>query len=130
MNVLKKITVVIVLMISTIGFSQSKLEKFKAIPAEEMAKKKTDLMKEKLGLSEEQAKEIFRINLDAFKARKEVVENSSMFSIRKKMKVVGKEEYLKLEEVLSETQLKKYNSKVKKELKEAMSNWMEEWNKE
>lgn len=130
MKVLKKITVVIVLMISTIGFGQSKLEKFKAIPAEEMAKKKTDLMKKKLSLSEEQTKEVFRINLDAFKARKEVVENSSMFSIRKKMKAVGKEEYLKLEKALSEIQLKKYNSKVKKELKEAMSNWMEEWNKE
>ncbi|MCF2876357.1 MULTISPECIES: hypothetical protein [unclassified Tenacibaculum] len=130
MKVLKKITIVIVLMISTIGFGQSKLEKFKAIPAEEMAKKKTDLMKKKLSLSEEQTKEIFRINLDAFKARKKVVENSSMFSIRKKMKAVGKEEYLKLEEVLSEIQLKKYNSKVKKELKEAMSNWMEQWNKE
>lgn len=116
----------LILMISCSAFGQSRLDKIKSIPAEDMAEKRTELIKEKLNLSAEQTEAVYQINLEASKKRKEVFNNSSMFSMRKKLKPIKAEVTKEMKSVLTEEQFAIYEDEsFKKELKSKMENWID-----
>ncbi|MEM6719552.1 MAG: hypothetical protein AAF611_09570 [Bacteroidota bacterium] len=121
----KYLTIIAFTLLSTQAFSQSRLTKMKATPATEMADKMTSMIQEKLSLSEEQAASVKPIMLEDAQKKKDIIENSSMFTIRGKMKSLQKETKGKLQHILTADQLKLYQDSVSEEMQEEFKAWID-----
>lgn len=121
----KYLTIIAFTLLSTQAFSQSRLAKMKATSATEMAEKLTSLMQEKLSLSNEQTTTVKPIMLEDAKKKKDIIENSSMFTIRGKMKSLQKETKSKLQNILTADQIKLYQDSVSEEIQEEFKAWID-----
>ncbi|MBV1922471.1 MAG: hypothetical protein KUG68_00430 [Flavobacteriaceae bacterium] len=123
---LKKNTLILcMLLIATASFSQAFIKKLKTTPASEIALKSTELMNQKLDLSVEQNDLIYSIYEENWIVKKEILANSSFFSIRGKMKDQNKIQNSAFREVLTEKQYLLYEERVFKEIKSSMKTWLE-----
>ncbi len=100
------------------------MENFKKTPTVEIAKKRTTLINEILKLSLEKEEELYKLNFLTTEKRKEIISNSSMFSIRSKMKEVKYQMNTRLREILDIEQYKIY-LKEEENIAKAMSEWIE-----
>ncbi|WP_196890521.1 hypothetical protein [Aureivirga marina] len=125
MNFKKAIFTGLILLVTTFSFGQSTLEKMKKLPAEDVAKQRTEIMDKKLDLTDEQEVKVQEINLESSKKRKEIFQNTSRFKIPRKLKVVKADYDEKLEKILSPEQFKLYEDK-KGEIKDEMIFWVDE----
>ncbi|MFD2606096.1 hypothetical protein ACFSSG_11400 [Euzebyella marina] len=108
MQTRQSLLIVVALFIGIIAVGQSKIDRIKAIPPEEMAQKITALQKDKLDLNETQEAEIMAINLKAAQDRRSILENSSLIKMRKEMKVVQEYTDNKITSVLNPNQIELY----------------------
>ena len=121
----KYFTIIAFTLISTTLFSQSRMDKMKATPATEMAEKMTSMLQEKLALSDEQTTQVKPIMLEDAKQKKDILENSSIFTIRGRMKSLQKETKGKLASILTEDQIKLYKDRVADEMQDEFKAWID-----
>jgi hypothetical protein len=101
------------------------MDKMKATPATEMAEKMTSMLQEKLALSDEQTTQVKPIMLEDAKQKKDILENSSIFTIRGRMKSLQKETKGKLASILTEDQIKLYKDRVADEMQDEFKAWID-----
>ncbi|WP_196889493.1 hypothetical protein [Aureivirga sp. CE67] len=121
----KSILTVLFTLISTLCFSQSKLDKLKKILAEDISAKRTEIMVSKLNLNEEEKSKVHELNLKTDKNRKEIFQNSSKFKIPRKLRVENTKYEEELEKILTKEKWKLYGEK-KSEIKDEMIVWVDE----
>jgi predicted acylesterase/phospholipase RssA len=120
---MKKLIAITLILISISIFSQDK--KRELPPAEERAQIQTEMMKEKLGLNEDQVKSVHEINLESAKEMDEVIKLESRIAKFKKYRAVQLKKDKKLKKVLSEEQFEKYEE-FKEEMKKKLKKLKEE----
>lgn len=125
MKYITQILTILVLVFCSSLYGQSRLDKVKRIPAEDMATKRTALLNETLAFSETQKAEVYQVNLKAAKQRKAVFENASMFTMRKQLKPIKIEVDKALSTILTSEQWQMYNDEdYQEKLKTKMKTWI------
>lgn len=121
MKIKNNLICTLLILISLSGFAQESLNETQLKKATEMAQVSDKLMKDSLGLSEEQISKISEINLSFSKKMIVLFDKpGSMFGKIGDMKKNGKERNSKLEKVLTADQMELFEDKVSDKIKKQM----------
>lgn len=107
---MKTKSILMVILLMSLSFSVVAQRNFQPPSAEESAKKLTEKMKVILALDEKQEKDVYDLNLEYAKKRRELFENrgDDREEMRLKMREINLEYDKELKELLTEEQYKKY----------------------